>query len=131
MGQTRLPGVLAVMFGLVLLAPSTSFAGSSSHECQKPVRTGVEVYNLHHISSATACPVALELFRWESSSAARQKALYGCARPRPEAPGYPYLRLHRFRGYRLSLSKPGKIFTMSKGRASFEVGGTDFPLNCT
>jgi hypothetical protein len=131
MGQMRLPLVLAVLFAVVFLAPTGASALPSFHECQKPVRTGVEVYRLHHISSAVACPVALELFTWEYSSEARQRALYGCSRPKPEAPGYPYLRLHRFRGYRLSLSPPGKNFTMSKGRASFEVGGTDFPLNCT
>jgi len=70
-------------------------------------------------------------WRWEGSSPARIRALYGCQRPKPEAAGYPFLRLHRFRGYRLSLTVPNKEFKMTKGSHSFEVTGTDFPLNCT
>lgn len=118
-------------FALVLFAPSGALASQHFHECQKPVRTGVEVYKLHNISPATACPVALALFAWEASSPARNRALYGCSRPKPEAAGYPYLRLHRFRGYRLSLTGKFRAFTMSRGRSSFQVSGTDFPLNCT
>jgi hypothetical protein len=131
MSQLRLGGALAVTVALVLFAPSGAIASPHFHECQKPVRTGVEIYKLRGISPATACPVALALFAWEASSPARSRALYGCSRPKPEAAGYPYLRLHRFRGYRISLTGKFKEFTMSRGGSSFEVSGTDFPLNCT
>ena len=131
MRRLGLIGALAVTFGVLVWAPSGALAAPSYHECQKPVRTGVEVYKLHNISPARACPVALALFAWEDHSPARARALYGCSRPKPEAAGYPYLRLHRFHGYRLSLTGHFKEFTMSKGRSSFEVSGTDFPLNCT
>lgn len=131
MRQLRLTGALATTFGLLLFAPAGALAAPHYHECQKPVRTGVEVYKLHNITAAGACPVALALFAWEYSSTARTEALYGCARPKPEAPGYPYLRLHRFRGYEISLTGRFKEFTMSRGRSSFELSGTDFPLNCT
>ena len=131
MRQLRLIGALSVTLAALLSAPSGALGAPQYHECQKPVRTGVEVYRLHNISPARACPVALALFAWEESSSSRARALYGCSRPKPEAPGYPYLRLHRFRGYEISLTGHFKEFTMSKGRSSFEVGGTDFPLNCT
>jgi hypothetical protein len=109
-----------------------SAAAARTHECQHPVRTGVEVYDLDAITAARACPVALDLFAWETSSAARQEALYGCHRPAADQAGYPYLRLHRFRGWRLSLfGSPYGEFVMSRGRSSFRVIGTDFPLNCT
>jgi hypothetical protein len=91
-------------------------------ECQHPVMTGVEISKLHHVSSATACPVALALFRWESGGN-REALLYGC-----HGMLHPYLRLHRFHGWHLSLDP---YFVMSRGGASFVVSGTDFPINCT
>jgi hypothetical protein len=103
-----------------------------TYECQKPVRTGVEVYGLRNISVTHACPPALALFAWENSSAAHAKNLYGCHYPKPNTAGYPYLKLHSFRGWKLSLlGRPYGLFTMSRGNRSFHVGGTDFPLNCT
>jgi hypothetical protein len=107
-------------------------ASTRRYECQKPVRTGVEVYGLRNISRARACPPALALFAWENGSESHANALYGCHRPSPGAPGYPYLKLHHFHGWRLSLSG-GRFgsFTMSRRSRSFHVGGTDFPLNCT
>jgi hypothetical protein len=123
---------LLVVLAAVIVWPSAAAAATTTHECQHPVRTGVEVYHLHAIATTRACPVALALFAWETSSAARQRALYGCKRPHPDAAGYPYLRLHRFRGWKLSLAgKPYGEFTMTRGASSFRVIGTDFPLNCT
>ena len=119
------------MCALAALTPAGALAQPRFHQCQKPVRTGVEVYDLHDITPPSACPVALKLYAWESSSPARIRALYGCIRPRPEAGGHPFLRLHSFRGWHLSLSGLNKEFTMSRGHSSFEVTGTDFPLNCT
>jgi hypothetical protein len=131
MGHLRLTGIVAATFLLALLAPATGQASPALHECQHPLRTGVEIYDLRAVSPRQACPVALELFGWESSSSAHQRALYGCARPKPEDAGYPFLRLHRFRGWELALKGPEKRFTMSRGSATFSVTGTDFPLNCT
>jgi hypothetical protein len=94
-------------------------------ECQHPVRTGVEVFKLSHIASTTACPVALALFRWEhaGSPGSGERALYGC-----HGLGRPFLRLHSFHGWRLTLTPD---FVMSRNGASFAVSGTDFPLNCS
>ena len=91
-------------------------------ECQHPVMTGVEVYRLHHITSHSACPVALALFRWEITGS-HERALYGC-----HGIGHPYLRLHSFHGWHLALTPD---FVMSRHGTSFAVGGTDFPINCT
>lgn len=111
------------------LLPSGAWATSRVYECQKPVRTGVEVGRLHNITPVRACPVALALFAWEKRPA-HIRALYGCRQR--DGVGYPYLKLHRFRGWRLSLvGKPYGVFTMSQGKSSFSVGGTDFPLNCS
>ncbi len=130
MGQLRLPGLLFVALALTLSAPGAAGA-TRFYECQRPLRTGVEVYDLHELSATSACPVALQLFGWESRSSDDQHALYGCRRPKPEAAGYPFLRLHRFRGWEITLRGPGKAFTMSRGEHSFALTGTDFPLNCT
>jgi hypothetical protein len=119
---------LAACFALALL-PAAAVAAPKTYECQKPVRTGVEVFALHDISTARACPPALELFAWENARPSHAQALYGCRRPKPDEAGFPYLRLHEFRGWKLSIRN--EEFTMSRGKSSFHVGGTDFPLNCT
>jgi hypothetical protein len=115
---------------LALLSPVAS-ALPKTFECQKPVRTGVEVWGLHGVSRARACPPALELYAWENARPSHARALYGCRRPQPDEAGFPYLKLHEFRGWRLSLTGRYKEFTMSRGKSSFHVGGTDFPLNCS
>jgi hypothetical protein len=125
-------GFLAALLGVLGVCPAGAFASGKTYECQKPVMTGVEVYGLRHISRARACPPALALYAWENSSEAHAQALYGCHFPMPNAAGYPYLKLHRFHGWKLSLvGRPYGNFTMSRGSSSFHVGGTDFPLNCT
>jgi hypothetical protein len=131
MGQLRLPALLLALPTLALSATGTAAAAKGFYECQRPLRTGVEVHELHGISAVRACPVALELFGWESSSSADQHALYGCRRPKPEAAGHPFLRLDHFRGWKISLRGPDGAFTMSRGERSFAVTGTDFPLDCT
>jgi hypothetical protein len=131
MGRLRLPALLLALAVPVLSAPGTAAAARGFYECQRPLRTGIEVHDLQGISAARACPVARELAGWESSSSADQHALYGCRRPKPEAAGQPFLRLHHFRGWQISLRGPGGDFTMSRGGRSFAVTGTDFPLNCT
>ncbi len=118
--------VCAAFASAALLLCISPLAGravaSASVECQHPVGTGVEVYKLHHITSRGACPVALALYRWETSGN-RERTLYGC-----HGIGHPYLRLHSFHGWHLSLTPD---FVMSRRGASFAVGGTDFPINCS
>ena len=67
--------------------------------------TGVEVFKLHDISSRRACPVALALFRWENSDD-HGAELYGC-----HGVAHPFLRIHEFDGWRLSLTP---YFQMSR-----------------
>jgi len=116
---------------LAAITLTAVFAGSASGaatprliECQHPVRTGVDVYHLVAIKSATACSVALKLFAWEYNPGNITK-LYGC-----KSLGHPFLRLHRFDGWALSIVPAGD-FKMARGAGSFYVTGTDFPLNCT
>jgi hypothetical protein len=120
-------GCVAFAIVLVLLASlSTGRASAATTiECQHPLVTGVEVYRLHHITSRSACPVALALFRWETKGddGSGERALYGC-----HGLGHPYLRRHEFHGWHLTLTPD---FVMSRHGKSFAVGGTDFPINCT
>lgn len=122
----RLAHCVCAALASTVLLPTPLLAGrasaSVSVECQHPVGTGVEVYKLHHITSPSACPVALALYSWETKGN-RERTLYGC-----RGIGHPYLRLHSFHGWRLSLTPD---FVMSRHGASFAVGGTDFPINCT
>jgi hypothetical protein len=122
--------LLAFLAALALL-PGAASALPRFHECQKPVRTGVEVWALENIAPARACPPALALFAWENARPSHARALYGCRRPKPDEAGTPFLKLHEFHGWRLSLTGRYKEFTMSRGKSSFHVGGTDFPLNCS
>ncbi len=123
-------GWLAVASATLLLACATSPAAGGARsvwtvECQHPIVTGVEIYALRHISIGHACPVALSLFRWEIDGKHRL-ALYRCHELGQRHPR-PHLRLHTFRGWRLSLTPE---FVMSRRGASFAISGTDFPLNC-
>jgi hypothetical protein len=94
-------------------------------ECQQPARTGEEIYALHGVTRATACPVVRALARWEYHPASHITELYTCVGPGHHT---PKLVRHRFDGWRLSIADG---FVMSKGGASFKVTGTDFPLNCS
>lgn len=108
-------------------APGRRAGGAAAFryvECQHPVMTGVEVYRLHRISSRRACPLALALYRWEVTGN-HERDLFGC---RGRGRHTPFLKLHRFDGWRISL-RPA--FTLSRRGASFAVGGTDFPINCS
>ncbi len=113
---------LASAVVLVALLSAGRADASRTVECQHPVMTGVEVSKLRGISSRSACPVALALFRWEDTGN-RERSLYGC-----HGIGHPFLRMHSFHGWHLALTPD---FVMSRDRASFAVGGTDFPINCT
>ena len=93
-------------------------------ECQQPVRTGEEIYALHGVTQATACPVVRALAKWEYHPTSHITALYTCVGPGKHT---PKLVRHRFDGWALSIDDG---FVMSRGGASFKVTGTDFPLNC-
>ena len=123
---------VTVCCGAVIALAAPAPAGATTFQCQKPVTTGVEVFGLRNVTAARACPPALALYAWENASPAHSAALYGCHRPDPDSAGFPYLKLHAFHGWRLSLTgRPFGVFTMSRGPSSFHVGGTDFPLNCS
>jgi hypothetical protein len=126
------PLAVAAVMAAGAAGPTVAGAEPRLHECQKPVVTGVEVYALRGgVGTAQACRLALALFSWENTDD-HAAALYGCRRPHPNGVGYPYLRLRRFHRWKLSLTgRPYGAFTMSRGRRSFEVTGTDFPLNCS
>ena len=93
-------------------------------ECQHPLVTGEEVFNLKNITAASACPVVLDLGHWEGIRGNIPK-LYKCAGPGKHT---PVLKLHTFEGWNLAITNSG--FQMSRGRSSFDVGGTDFPVSC-
>jgi hypothetical protein len=112
-----------VIAGALAAGPAAS--AQRLTECQHPLVTGVEVYHLSHVGTATACRVALALFRFEAKPGNIPK-LYGCT----SRPGRPFLKLRRFDGWSLHIAVSGP-FVMSRGAASFDVTGTDFPLNCS
>jgi len=124
MRRICLLGALAAA-GAVSLMEGAPASAATYVECQHPVVTGVEVSHLTHVSSATACSAALALYSWENTGNHGAK-LYKCA---SNPLGRPVLKLHSFDGWTLSLVKSG-YFQMSRGRSSFYVSGTDFPIAC-
>lgn len=126
---TGLLGAVAVCWAAMALSSGTALAAPKLHECQHPVRTGEEAYDLHHITVKTACAAVLKLGKYLSKPA-NIRRLYGCHRPRPNYPGTPFLKMHTFDGYNLKIARSG-AFVMFKGHQSFSVTGTDFPVNCT
>jgi hypothetical protein len=128
--RTRITATLgAITLALAGVGAGTASAFPKLHECQHPMVTGEEAYNLHNITVATACKAVRKLGKYLSKPANIRK-LYGCHRPKPNAAGTPFLKMHTFDGYDLKIAKSG-AFVMYKGSASFSVTGTDFPLNCT
>jgi hypothetical protein len=88
--------------------------------CKKSL--GIEATNLKHVSSSAACKVVLKLWHYEQKQS--NAPIYKCG----GAPSYkPKLLEHSFDGWRIALTP---YFRMSKGRASFDVTGTDFPIAC-
>ena len=117
----RLGVIASVALSLAMLWVSCAGAAEPV-QCQHPVVTGVEVFEMHRITSARACPIALALFHWEDTEN-HETVLYGC-----HGMLHPYLRLRTFHGWHLTLTPE---LTMSRHGTSFAVRGTDFPINCT
>lgn len=117
---------IALATAAVALPATGAQAFPKLTECQHPVSTGEEAYHLKNVTAKTACPVVLALGRFERKPANIRK-LYECIGPGKHA---PRLKLHSFDGWHIAILKAGD-FQMSRGRASFDVGGTDFPINCT
>jgi hypothetical protein len=114
---------------ILALGSGTATAFPKLHECQHPMTTGEEAYDLHNISVRTACTAVRRLATFLNTPGNASK-LYGCHRKHPNEGGFPFLRMHTFDGYRLKLTKDYE-FEMYTGDKSFRVTGTDFPLNCT
>lgn len=114
--------------GLVLVAAPAG-AAPKLYECQHPTVTGQEAYHLHDVSPATACAAVRELARFVDNGAKGYR-LYRCAGRTATNPGHPVLVIHRLDGWKLSVADRYGL-VMSRGRSSFAVTGTDFPLNCT
>jgi hypothetical protein len=128
--STRLfAAIAAAAISLVLaLSAGSAMAQPAMHQCQHPVTTGEEAYNLHGIDAATACGVVRDLSHW-LTNASNQWHLYRCQMADNGWNGRPILKIHRYDGYRLSIVKTYYL-EMSRGRSSFAVTGDGFPLNC-
>jgi hypothetical protein len=133
MSKLKIPGLMALVIAtaslLLALGTGTASAFPKLHECQHPMTTGQEAYNLHNISVKAACKEVRKLATYLGKTANVRK-LYGCHRAHPNEGGTPFLKQHTFDGYDLHIAKSG-AFVMSQGSASFSVTGTDFPLNCS
>lgn len=117
---------------LVLMQQHAANAKSSadSRECQHPLTTGQEAVNIKHVNPKTACKTVRALARFISNGT-NYKRLYKCVGTHGgHTAGRPVLKIHRFEGWKLKVVHTYG-FQMSRGRGSFEVTGTDFPLNCS
>jgi hypothetical protein len=109
------------------LAPAAAQALPKLTECQHPLVTGEEAYNLKNVTATAACPLVRALAHWEYHPYTHITKLYTCIGPMKRT---PKLVLRSFDGWKLSITRVGN-FQMSRGSSSFDVTGTDFPLNCT
>jgi hypothetical protein len=121
---------VSVAWSVGLAAAGTKPTGMPKlYECQHPTTTGQEAYHLRHISPKAACKVVRKLAAYLQKDHHRSR-LYRCNRPHPNGAGTPVLKQHRFDGYMLRISKKFGLVG-SRGKSSFAVTGTDFPLNCS
>jgi len=105
---------LAVALGV---APA---AQAKTAVCKRSL--GIEATHIKNTSSHAACTVVLKLWHYEQNQG--NAPIYRCG----AAPSYtPKLLKHAFDGWHIALTP---YFKMSKGSASFDVGGTDFPIAC-
>lgn len=125
---TRILGATLAV-GVIWLAVAQPASAARSYECQHPLTTGEEAFNLENVSPRIACVAVRALARYIHNG---EKAgrLYKCVGLTQSHPGVPVLKIHRLAGWNLSI-RHSYEFVMSRSRSSFTVGGTDFPLNCT
>ena len=116
-------GAVVVAFAALTLGSMSSQAAARTVECQHPVTTGMEAFNLKHVSSATACTLAIGLSKWNAK-------WYVCKGASSKSVGTPVIKIHSFEGWTLTVPKHSAL-RMSRGAGSFQVEGTDFPINCS
>jgi hypothetical protein len=121
-------GLLAVVASISLCGASIATA-SRSYQCQHPTVTGQEASDLKNVSPASACVAVRQLARFVKNGE-RGGRLYRCVGLTRSHPGKPVLVIHRLGIWNLRISHEYE-FVMFRGRSSFTVIGTDFPLNCT
>jgi hypothetical protein len=101
----------------------SSQAGARTVECQHPLTTGMEAFNLKHASSATACRLVIALSKWNAE-------WYVSKGASSNSVGTPVIKIHSFEGWKLTVPARSAL-RMSRGASSFQVEGTDFPINCS
>ena len=120
---------ICLLAAIGLLGGAPSAAALKTYQCQHPLTTGQEAFHLRNVSPATACKAVRALARLIANGS-HPGRLYRCVGLTMSHPGRPVLKLHRFAGWDLRIAHRYE-FTMFRGRSSFAVSGTDFPLNCT
>ena len=120
---------LLIVPAFTLAVSQPAIAMGKTYECQHPVTTGQEAYDVHHVSRSSACMAVRALARFinEENGGGR---LYRCKGLTRHHAGVPVLKMHHFDGWHLHIANRYG-FVMSRGHRWFAVGGTDFPLNCT
>jgi hypothetical protein len=129
------PNVAVYFVSAVCLLAAIGFGGAQNasalktYQCQHPLTTGQEAFRLRNVSPKTACRAVRALARFIANGS-RSGRLYRCVGLTVNHPGRPVLKIHRLAGWNLRISHQYE-FVMFRGRSSFSVVGTDFPLNCT
>jgi hypothetical protein len=121
-----LAGLLLTIMAISLGTPRQASAGKT-YQCQHPMVTGEEAFNLKNVSPTSACRAVRALAKFIKSG---ERRLYKCVGLTMSHPGRPVLQIHRLAGWNLKIVR-GYEFVMFRGKSSFSVSGTDFPLNCT
>jgi hypothetical protein len=121
-------GVPLAVVAISLGGPQNASA-LKTYQCQHPLVTGQEAFRLKNVSPKTACKAVLAVARFIKNGA-RPGRLYKCVGLTESHPGKPKLKIHRLAGWNLRIAHQYE-FVMFRGRSSFSVSGTDFPLNCT
>jgi hypothetical protein len=120
---------LAMTLGVSQRASAAGASAADSRQCQHPLVTGQEAVKIKNVSPRAACKVVRALARFIDNGD-KPGRLYECAGASSTKPGRPVLKINRFHGWDLRIVKTYG-FKMSRGNASFEVTGQDFPLNCS
>jgi hypothetical protein len=114
---------IAALATIAAFALISAPAGAKTVECQHPLVTGMEAFNLKDVSPATACKLVIDLSKWKAQ-------WYVCKGAGSDSVGTPVIKIRHFEGWTLSVPKHSALL-MSRGKGSFQVEGTDFPINCS